>query len=111
MWWEIKRKEPRDSAAAKQRGNWHDVAPARIVERMTSFANPVLQHETRGRLRMRRPPQAVIVSEVLMAAGVALIYAFLFLAAWLQPTGSILGRFLQGVSGFELSLRETIWRR
>jgi hypothetical protein len=86
------------------------MAPARLVERLTTFANPILQHETRGKLRMRRPPKAVIVVEALMALAVMAIYVSLLLAAWFQPTGSGLSRFLGGASGFELSLRETIWR-
>ncbi len=106
-WWELRRKPQLEAPTSPA---LRDAAPTHFVERLTTFSNPVLMHETRGKLRMRQPPKAVIVIELLMALGVGTIYVSLLFAAWFQPTGSFLSHFLAGASGFELGLRETIWR-
>lgn len=114
VWWEIKRRKSQKAATKNSSpqtvSTMRDAAPASVIERFTNFKNPVLMHEARGKLRMRQPPKAVIIIELLMATGVGLIYFALLFAAWFQPTGSFLSRFLGGASGFELGLRETIWR-
>lgn len=109
-WIELHQKKARAQKKATVHYQVRDVGPVQLIERLTAFANPVLTHETRGKLRLRQPPLAVIVIELLMALGVLAIYLSLLFASLFQPTGSGLSRFLGGASGFELSLRETIWR-
>ena len=122
VWWEIKPLKSRakiktaskistiPTANSASNLALREAATPSFVERLTNFSNPVLRHETRGKLRMRQPPKAVIVIELLMALGVLAIYFSLLFAAWWQPTGSGLSRFLGGAGGFELGLRETVWR-
>lgn len=111
VWWEPKPRPPR-AASRKAQRNWERQIAAlpQWIARLTAFSNPILRHETRGKLRMRQPPRAAIVVELLMALAVLGVYASLFFAAWFQPTGSFLSLWLGRNSGFELSLRETIWR-
>ena len=109
-WIELPQKKSRPAKQSKTAYALHDVGPSGWVERLTAFANPVLTHETRGKLRMRQPPLSVIIVELLMASLVLGIYFTLLFAALFQPTGSGLSRFLGGAGGFQISLRETIWR-
>jgi ABC-type transport system involved in multi-copper enzyme maturation permease subunit len=111
-WIELPGRESRPAKAPEAATNYQlrDVGLTQWIERLTAFANPVLTHETRGKLRMRQPPLSVIIIELLMAGCVLTIYLSLLFASFFQPTGSGLSRFLGGAGGVQLSLRETIWR-
>jgi hypothetical protein len=56
------------------------------------FDNPVLQHEVRGKFRMRQPPAWLVAFEVLLGAGV--LYLYLHALWWAL---------------FDPSLRQVIW--
>ncbi|BCM89656.1 hypothetical protein IAD21_01503 [Abditibacteriota bacterium] len=49
-------------------------------------ANPVLGREARGKFRLRQPPLAVLISEIILALGVGVLYLAIAREAWINPS-------------------------
>ncbi len=54
------------------------------------FANPVLDREVRAKFRMRQPPLAVIISEIILGVLVSFFYARTVYAAFFEPRQRVL---------------------
>lgn len=86
--------------------------------------NPVLAREARGKFRLRQPPLAVLISEIVLAIAVGVLYVALAREAWVNPnsrptifwgvawTGfvvSVLAACTQGGSAFARERENGTW--
>ena len=78
---------PRQTQGGRGRGGVSGALARLEMPLVGRFApnNPVLGREARGKFRLRQPPVAVLVVEIVLALGVGVLYLVIAHEAWVNP--------------------------